>query len=462
MRWGKLPTHDSTRERGKEIDMHALSRRSFLKAAALVAGGLGLAACAPKEEVKEEIKKEEVKAPAEEIVLQLWWHEYGEAGCQEASYRIADEYSERTPGVKVESTWNPGNYNEKLYAALVAGTGPDAYESGVTIDKVVNNYAVALDEVYAGVEDDFKKADLSRVTVKGHKYGIAMMVDFQLLCTRTSMLEEAGVEHPKNWDELVEAAKATTSGRRKGLFLANDGGIGPMWQKMPWSAGVNFFMEELDTPEVRFNVEETAKAWEKLRDLQEENVLLIGAPTDWWDPAAFNQGLCAMQWIGFWSVPAIIEAVGDDYQLSALPPVPIGSNPGRYSTPRAGWIAMVNGQSKHVPEAVALQKWMWIENTDWQNEWNTGYGYKVPPRASLVASNEKLATGQPKVAADHVQEYGLFQGTLWTGAMGTACSDAVTNIVKNEADAMAELQIAYDKCVSELEKILEAYDKLPG
>jgi hypothetical protein len=46
--------------------------------------------------------------------------------------------------------------------------------------------------------------------------------------------------------------------------------------------------------------------------------------------------------------------------------------------------------------------------------------------------------------------------------MGTAVSDAVTNIVKNGADARSEMETAYDKCVSELDIVLKRLEELPG
>ena len=114
--------------------MKPLSRREFLKVAGLAAIGLGMGACAPKEG-----GGAAGGSPAgEEVNLELWWHEYGEAGTHEAALRIAKEYSEATAGVTVESVWNPGDYNQKLDTALAAGQGPDAYEQQANIDKVAN------------------------------------------------------------------------------------------------------------------------------------------------------------------------------------------------------------------------------------------------------------------------------------------------------------------------------------
>jgi len=277
------------------------------------------------------------------------------------------------------------------------------------------------------------------------------------------MLKEAGVETPTTWDELVAAGIACTKGRQKGLFLGNDGGVGKFTTFLPWAAGVNLFMEHDDTPEIRFNQEETAMAWAKMADLHANHAdtLLIGAPSDWWDPSAFNQGMCAIQWMGFWSTAAIIEAVGDDYEYIAMSPASVGSKD-RQVVERGGWVALVNGQGENIEAATALQKHLWVDNTDWQMEWNLGYGYKVLPRVSLNAIADKLKVGQPKKAAGLVKDYGHTMGQLWSGAMGTAISDAMTNVVKNGADPKAEVQTAYDKCVAELETVMAAYEKLPG
>ena len=61
-----------------------------------------------------------------------------------------------------------------------------------------------------------------------------------------------------------------------------------------------------------------------------------------------------------------------------------------------------------------------------------------------------------------VNEYGYVVGQLWSGVMNTAVSDAVTNIVKNGADARSEMDMAYEKCTAELDIVLEKVEKLPG
>ena len=85
-----------------------------------------------------------------------------------------------------------------------------------------------------------------------------------------------------------------------------------------------------------------------MRDLNASGALLIGAPTDWWDPSAFTADLCAMQWGGLWAFPAIKKALGDDVGGMAWPAL---DKAGRPATFVGGWSQMVNAGSRHIEEA---------------------------------------------------------------------------------------------------------------
>src|SRR5262245_27179176 len=57
--------------------------------------------------------------------LEQWYHLYGEAGTQQAALRYAAAYDK----AKVNVTWVPSDYDTKLASALLAGNGPDVFES---------------------------------------------------------------------------------------------------------------------------------------------------------------------------------------------------------------------------------------------------------------------------------------------------------------------------------------------
>jgi len=416
---------------------------------------LGLAACGQGTEPSTGGETEpEGEAPeAADIVIAQWYHEYGEAGTQEAVYRVAETYSNETDGVTIEVTWTPGDYDAKLNSALAAGTGPDVYETGLNIDRVRNNYVVPLDDLFTPeIRADFDQKDLTYNSLEGKIYGVRMIIDTGLMWYRKSMLDEAGVEVPTTFDELVSAADQLTTGRTKGVFLGNDGG-GIMWDMAAKAAGVDFVNQESNTLE--FNTPVLGSAWLKAKELFDSDWTLTGSPTDWWDPAAFVQGLCASCWGGFWMMPEVQRQIGDDFVVTQFPPVEVPNGSPTYSTFWGGWNEFVNGQSDHIEEAKAFVKWQWIDNIDWQNEWATAYGYHIPSRKSAVEANTEFDSGPAKVAKDGLYEYGFNKGPLWTGAMGTAVQDAYWRVLREGADAEAEVQSAYEVCQEELQRQLE-------
>jgi multiple sugar transport system substrate-binding protein len=437
-----------------------MSRRDLLRYAAAGSAVVVLSACAPKAATPTtapavqptEAKAPEPKPAAGKVTITQWYHEYGEAGCQEAVYRIADEYNKQQDRVTVEVTWTPGDYAAKLNSALAAGTGPDVYETQLSIDKVRNNYCVPLDDLFTPeIQADFDQKDLTLLTVEGHIYAVRMIIDTGLIYYRKSVLDAAGVGIPQNYDQLFEAAAKLTSARQKGLFVGNDGG-GILQDQMAYAAGVTFI--DPATLELQFNTPVLAEAWTKARELNQSGNLLIGSPTDWWDPAAFVQGLCAMCWGGLWMMPEVVRQIGDDFVVTQWLPVSVDGGSPRCSTFWGGWQEFVNGQSKNIPEAKELVRWQWIENTAWQNEWATAYGFHVPSRKSAAEANKAFEGGNAKIAKDGLYTCGWANGPMWSSAMGTAVSDAYWRVVRDGMDPKAEIEKAYEVCRAELERQL--------
>jgi multiple sugar transport system substrate-binding protein len=437
-------------QQGDEL-MRRLSRREFLKTAGVAAVGLGLAACGQAAPTSPDTGTGSGAPAADKVVLQQWYHEYGEEGCQEAVYRIADEYNASQDKIKVEVTWAPGDYDAKLNSALAAGTGPDVYESGLNIDRMRNKYVVALDDLYTPeVKADFDDKDLQYNTLEGKVWGVRMIIDTGLMYYRKSMFEEAGVAIPTTFDELVAAGEKLTTGRVKGIFLGNDGG-GIMSDIGAYAAGVNFISAN---NELQFNTPVLANSWMKAKELHESGSLLTGSPQDWWDPSAFVQGLCASCWGGFWMMPEVTRQLGDDFVVTQFPPMQVPNGTARGSTFWGGWVEFINGHSKHIDDAKTFVKWQWIDNIEWQNEWNTAYGYHIPPRKSAAEANKEFDAGNAKIAKDGLYKHGWANGPMWTGAMGTAVGDAYWRVLRENANAADEIEKAYNTCKDELARQL--------
>ncbi len=413
-----------------------LSRREFLRTATFAAGAL-LTGCGPK------------GVPGARVTLTQWYHQYGEKGTQDAVHRYAQAYTRLHPDIAIEVVWVPGDYGTKLATALLTPNGPDIFESQLTLPMVTAGQVASLDALYPpNVRADFSPKDLAANSVGGKIYGVKMLDDMGLIYYRKSLFQAAHLELPTTMDALIAASKQLTAGSRKGLFLGNDGGISALLSLLPWSAGSDFLVDN----RIVFNTPRTAAAYEKLRELNASNSLLIGAPTDWWDPSALTQGQAAMQWTGLWAYPAIRKALGDDVGAMPWPALDSGGTPVTF---QGGWSQMVNAQGANIAEAKKYVNWLWIENSQIQQDWCLGYGFHVPPRISLAKSAAPLHSPVPALAVKTLALYGRTLPPIWNSAMGTAMTDALTNIIKKGQPTAPALAVAEQKCSRELQRSLE-------
>jgi len=149
-------------------------------------------------------------------------------------------------------------------------------------------------------------------------------------------------------------------------------------------------------------------------------------------------------------VPKIRQAFDDDFGVLPFPKL---DGSGAPSVPVGAYGAMVNAKSEHVAEAKAFVKWLWIDNSKDQEDFNLSYGFHIPPRKSLAAKASKLQSG---VAADTVklnQDYGHTDNPAWTPKMGTAFTDMLTNVIKKGADPAAEIAKAEKTVNAELQRL---------
>lgn len=103
---------------------------------------------------------------------------------------------------------------------------------------------------------------------------------------------------------------------------------------------------------------------------------------------------------------------------------------------------MVAGKSGKIEKAKEIAKKQWIDDTDWQIEFSTKYGFHIPPLKSAREQAKSLGDGIAKDIVDLTTEYGWTGGPYYTPAMSTALTDAVNRIVVEGADAKSELAAA--------------------
>ncbi|MEU3521959.1 sugar ABC transporter substrate-binding protein [Streptomyces sp. NPDC006654] len=374
--------------------------------------------------------------------LSQWYHQYGETGTEQAVERYAAAYKK----AKVDVQWRPGNYDQQTAAALLTDSGPDVFEGGPTLDQIQGGQVVDLTDLLDGVKDDFNAAVLTPKTYDGRIWGIPQVIDMQLLYYRKSLLSDAGVEPPDTLDALVDAAGRLTTKKIKGLFLGNDGGVGVLGGTPLYAAGLQLVTED---GKVGFDDPAAARTLAKLHQLYADRSLLLGAPADWSDPSAFLQGLTAMQWSGLWALPQVQKELGDDFGVLPFPK----DGSGAPSVPVGAYGGAVSARSNHRAAAKAFVKWLWVERTDYQEDFALSYGFHIPARLSLAKKADKLKTGAAAEAVRLTTEHGYAQPLLWTPAGQTAYQDALSRIIRSGANPESELRAVVRKVSAELDRV---------
>ncbi|PNG19579.1 ABC transporter substrate-binding protein [Streptomyces cahuitamycinicus] len=363
--------------------------------------------------------------------LTQMFHAYGEAGTEQAIKRYAKAYKD----ANVTTQWITSNdFESKLFSALLTKNAPDLFEFHPQIQMVKSGQVADLTDLVEPVKDDFNPADIKSHTVDGKIYGVRMIDDPQFFFYRKSMLEKAKVEVPTTLDELMEAAAKLTTGKVKGLYMGND--LHSVNDTLIWSSGAQHLDEK---NEIAYHTDGVVEGLKKMRRLFTSGDLLLGAPTESWDPSSFNQGLCAIQFCGMWAMPAIQDALGDDWGVFPFPKVTDSGKPSVYN---GGWSMFVNAKSKNVDAAKEYVKWLWIDQAEYQEDWATSYGFHIPPRTSIAAKADKLKSGNAAEGVKLFNEFGHFDNIGWTQAMRTAFEDVFANSVRKNMDP----EKALDRC----------------
>lgn len=422
-----------------------ISRRRFLGSSILFVGGTALSGSALSACSTDPTGSGSGDA---KVTLNHWYHEYGEAGTKEAAMKYAADYTKQNPDVAVKVTWVPGDYKTKWQSAVLTADGPDIYEiNEVTPDMVAQQQVAPLDDIIGSARGELNEHALAALTHSGKTYGVPMIIDVMYLYYRKSLLDAAGVQPPQTLTDLVAAAKALTKGKTKGIFVGNDG-IAGMRGVLAFSVGQKY----LDGRKAAYATPEIADALTVARQMYTNKSMLLNYTTEWYQPDALIAGATAISWGGMWALPQLQKQAAGDFGLM---PWPAHGAAGKPVVILGGWSQVVNGKSKNVDAAKKYVQWLWLNNAEVQKDWALSYGFHVPPRSSIAASATPLQSGEAKTAVDILNQYGIRNTALWAPAVGKPYDDAVSDIVKKNADAMATLTAA-------AKRSQQALDSLPA
>jgi multiple sugar transport system substrate-binding protein len=274
---------------------------------------------------------------------------------------VVNSFMEANPDIHVVTEHPPfAEFDTKLVTAARAGTPPDMSEVANSFPQLAKGgFLMGLDPLAADIKLDIKdyfEGKLATCYVDGKLMALPITADCRGMYYNTSILKEAGVEAPpKNWDELVVAAKKTTKGGVYGWGVqgGNEGFLlceqfGSFWiQNDAKVISDDLKKAVTDSPEFI----KGATFWQELTTVHK--VTQPSAITDDHNAmyALFGQGKIAMFPGGPWARPNIIAAnskmeFGKDFNVTIVP-FPADKHPG---TCQGGWLQSIWSATK-VPDA---------------------------------------------------------------------------------------------------------------
>lgn len=319
---------------------HSMKRRRIWAVLATSAMVGGLSACAGDPSPGESNTGDTGSNDSEVTSLTIWdyfAHLDGDSHLAELYNTCGDSL-----GITIERTAD-GALNDNLLQAASGGSTPDLVimdnpniAEFADIGLLVPNSVSGLDA--SGQSDNI----LAAAQVGGETYGASIGANTLALFYNTEMLAAAGLDAPTNWDELKEAAAATTQGDTYGIAFSAIAGEEASFQFEPFLWGSGAALEALDSPD---SVEALQLWTDWIANGQASQANLNANQQEVRDQ--FTSGNAAMMVNGTWQLNPVNES-GIPY---AVVPVP-SRDGGPAPSPLGGeFIQVVTGDDANVQAA---------------------------------------------------------------------------------------------------------------
>ena len=205
----------------------------------------------------------------------VWWTpNFNQARAEE----LKAKFEAANPGItiRLEITTTDG-LPQRVLTALQSGAAPDIIDvqHGWVNGYAQNGLIIPLDDVVTERED-YVPAALDYVTWDGKLWGLPYRIETHAVIYNKDHFREAGLDPenpPQTWTELVEAAKALTTGDgRYGFAITGGGEVGnTLFRSLPfiWMNGGSIISEDGTTATV--NSPEAVEAVEFYTDMLTEH-----------------------------------------------------------------------------------------------------------------------------------------------------------------------------------------------
>jgi multiple sugar transport system substrate-binding protein len=346
------------------------------------------------------------KSGSGERIQLTFWDFHTEAE-QEFFERMVAEYNAIQDRVEiVYSTSSQSDYTTaKLPIAFTGGNGPDIFMiSPGDFMKFANaGWMLDLTPYFPeGALEDFLPASIEAVTVDGKILALPYELELLALYYNEEMLKNAGVDVPRTWDELLDAARKLSTDTVAGLILPADKEpyFNFVWYPFLWQNGGNVLSEDGKTS--LFNTPEVAEALDFWGTFFREGL----SPTKLQQHPAeidhIGSGTAAMQIVGTWAINRLEQMFGD--MPINVAPIPYPAD-GKPATDAGGWKFAVNANSKYPEEAAKFIMWVFAEDPERALEWATEIKFAYSPRQSVVEAGKEIYNkGLRKVFTEQIYD----------------------------------------------------------
>lgn len=400
--------------------------------------------------------REEKSAVATNEKIQLeFWNFWSKGGGEDKFFkdRIA-EFEANNPNIEiVQSNIPVDDYmGTKLATAFTSGTGPDIFvASPGTISHFIDaGIPYPMEDYFSDeVLADYAESSIKSVTdSKGHIVAVPTEQDLVALFYDKDLLKDAGLEPPKTWDELVNAAKTLTTNKRSGITFEMTKGAFQNFLLMPfiWQQNSDFIVDG----KANLNSTEVINAltlWKQMIDDGSANL----KPSR----GAGDVGILGDDETALWIGGTVgIRALNDEYKDRniGVVPLPKPSKEATDVTVAGGWSFVVNSKSEHPKESAKFVQSMFLDQDGVNStKWNTEAKFSYSPRSSVVKGAPK--SYQQNLAADVTKNiYGTERPEL---TMAPEASDIIGDMIQNALFATSPEEAAKDAQVR-MEKFLNA------
>src|SRR5689334_14704400 len=253
------------------------------------------------------------------------------------------------------------------------------------IQQIAETGALAPLGDYGINTDGYAQGPVSAATYKGKLYGLQPGANTIAIFYRKDVLQKAGVQPPKTWDELKAAAKKLTVGKQYGFAFNATADYEGAWQFLPpmWTNGGD--ETNLKSPEVAGALQ----LWKDLVDDGSASKSVVN-----WKQSDVNDqfiaGKAAMMLNGPWQIPALDKAKIN----YGVVPFPVNTAGQTSIAPLGGeaWTVPLTADEAKMTKAAELVKCM---NTDENQMLRAKQGGLVPTKLALA---DQFKTEVPSMA----------------------------------------------------------------